>query len=593
MSGICLSSWFASPARWGRLYRRTFLQVRRRPNPRRSTSDRCGWGFVALAVLVTLAGAGLRASFLNHPMRYDESWVYFRYIGRSVHDLATCYEWAANHLLYSVLEHEAVRLGGDSPPMLRLPAFLAGTALIPLAITLGWAVTRRRGCSLAAGGLVSASCVLVDYSTNARGYTMLCAFTMGMCLCTVLLVRAPRRRRLWPTWALLGALGALTIPTMLLPVAGLAAVIALDALLMRRRRRRRIQLARLAVTLASWALLTALLYLPALVRAGPAQMLAAGDAVRRYSERYFNSTYHVAWLTGEEWARDLAWPALVIGGAGMLLTLVHALRKRSALWSLPWVMLAVGAGLAVSLPARPYPRVWLYLLPVVLTFAACGLALIRPVPLRRSVIAVLGAALLASGYSVGRRQCLVAEIPPTLVDAAAVAQMCAEFPNREFGLVMFPMTDAVRYYAHRQDLPRPAHPTDSRVRATYVVVNWCQSLEEVLDIKGETWVHQYGSPVLCLTLPHSRVYRMERADASRDAPERRAGTRQSAHRALETNLGGAQAAVALESDLDRVSDLVAFECVEEVIAGADDLLIDFLDDVSEDEAAARRARGAL
>gem|GEM_PF-6704603 len=117
--------------------------------------------------------------------------------------------------------------------------------------------------------------------------------------------------------------------------------------------------------------------------------------------------------------------------------------------------------------------------------------------------------VLVGGYRVSRREFLVAEDPHTLVDAGMVAKACAEWPSREFALITFPATEAVRYYAHLWGLPRPAHPIDGRVRATYVVVNHTQSLEDVLAAKGGSWVRAYGPPRLYKTLPHCRIYRMD------------------------------------------------------------------------------------
>ncbi len=514
MSGTTCSLWFATVARLGRQYWRTFFCVRRpAARPTLPANRHRGW-FLTATVLITLAGAGLRASFLNHPMRYDESMVYFEYVVHPLHDLATRYNRVQNHLLHTILEHEAVRVGGNSPPVLRLPAAIAGTALIPLAIALGCAVTRRRAYGLLAGGLVAVSSVLVDYSANARGYTMVCVFTLSMCLCTLGLVRQPRRRRLWLLWALLGTLGAFTIPTMLLPVAGLAVVIVLDAAVARHPRRRRVQLVRLAVTLGTCGLLTFLLYVPVVVRTGLFTMLAARHAVHHYAQAYFSSPAYIARMTWQDWTRDATLSALLLLGLGLVLGLVRALRQRSAAWAVPWGMLIVGVFLAVLLPVQPYPRLWLYLLPVVLTFGACGLVLIEPRALRRLAVAVMVASVTAGGYQVSRREFLAAENPPTLVDAELVADACADWPDREFGLIMLPITPAVHYYAHRRNLPRPAHPIDPRVRTTYVVVNGPQSLEDVLAAKGGTWLAEYGTPFLYKTLPHSRIYRMERMNST-------------------------------------------------------------------------------
>lgn len=510
MSGTGFSSLFAPLARWWRLYRRTFFQVRRPVKARSRAASEPGKWFLVAAVLITLVGAGLRASFLNHPMRYDESMVYFDFADWPLHDLATRYDRVQNHLLHTILEHFAIRIGGHSPPVIRLPAAIAGTALVPLAIALGFALTRRSLYGLLAGGLVAVSSVLVDYSTNARGYTMVGAFTMGMCLCTLWLLRDPRRRRLWPTWALLASFGAFTIPTMVFPVVGLALLIGLDAVVNSRRRRRRVQLTRLAVTLGTWALATFLLYLPAAVRTGLPTVLTAYAETQNHSRKFFDSTSQLVRLTWQDWARDVAAPVLILGGIGLALGLIRGWRKRSMPWAMPWVMLGGGGALAVLLQTHPYPRVWLYLLPVVLTFSACGPALIRRHALRRAAIAVMVLSILVGGYRVSRRQFLIAEDPHTLVDAKLVAETCADWPPRRFGLIMFPMTEAVHYYAHRENLPRPAHPIDPRVRATYVVVNRTQSLEDVLAAKGGSWLQAYGPPRLYKTLPNSRIYRMDR-----------------------------------------------------------------------------------
>ncbi|MCP4591527.1 MAG: hypothetical protein GY842_12350 [bacterium] len=497
-----------TPIRLGRRYLRTFLRPDR-GGAGLSKLGHPGWCYWASLAAVTLVGLGLRLAFLNHPMRYDESMVYFRYVIHPLHDLATRYDQVQNHLLHTILEHTSWRCFGNSPSVLRLPALIAGTLLAPLAAALGYAVTRRARYGALAGGWVAVSSVLVDYSTNARGYTMACAFTLGMCLSTVGLIQNPRRRRLWVVWAGLAALGTFTIPTMMFPVVGLGSVLVLDAML-RRRRRRRIQLVRLTITLGTWLGLTLLLYAPALLRTGSATVLAIPRAVQSYSEAFFGTPLAVVEGVWQDWMRDALVPALVLGGIGLLLGLGHALRRRSSAWSLPWVMLAGGIGLAGLLPVNAYPRVWLPLLPIILTFAVCGLALIRSTRIRVLAVAILAVSVLLGGFRTHQREFLIAEDPHTLVDAELVAQVCAPLPHHGFGLITAPSTDAVRYYAHLRNLPRAVHPIDPRSKATYVVVNRTQSLEDVLTAKAGAWLRAYRAPVLHCTLPHSRIYRMER-----------------------------------------------------------------------------------
>ncbi len=84
--------------------------------------------FFCCVGVLTLAGAAVRWRFLNHPMRYDESFFYTANCSRSLWYIAT--HWG--HVLHSLLVRVATHFLGASPPAVRLPAFVAGVMLIPL-----------------------------------------------------------------------------------------------------------------------------------------------------------------------------------------------------------------------------------------------------------------------------------------------------------------------------------------------------------------------------------------------------------------------------------------------------------------------------
>ena len=124
-------------------------------------------------IAIVVIGALLRAYYLRQPMRYDESVTYLYFASQSWTTVVSSYTYPNNHVFHSLLVKSFATVLGDDPWVLRLPAFIAGVAMIPAT----YAVGRRlfgSDAALIGAALVSASGALTFYSTNARGYTMIC-----------------------------------------------------------------------------------------------------------------------------------------------------------------------------------------------------------------------------------------------------------------------------------------------------------------------------------------------------------------------------------------------------------------------------------
>jgi hypothetical protein len=169
-----------------------------------------------------------------------------------------------HHPLYSVLAHVSLRLFGEAPWVIRLPAAVFGVATVPLLYALGVRLMGRREALLAAALLV-VSFHHVWFSQNARGYSML---TFATVLCTLLLLRVLAHGGWGPAagYAVVAALGAYTHLTMVFVVGGhavvCAAYLALPAQAGLRVRRGRGVLAMFLLGAA----LTLLLYAPVLAQ---------------------------------------------------------------------------------------------------------------------------------------------------------------------------------------------------------------------------------------------------------------------------------------------------------------------------------------
>ena len=138
------------------------------PLPRR-------WFFAGLVAVMVL-GALLRWSFLDHPMRYDESLNYYQFTSRSPSYILTHYN-PGNHVLHTIMVRVSTELFGRTPFGLRFPVFVGGTLLIPVTALLAWVLFRDRWTALLSALAVAGSAQLVEYSANARGYVWLALMT--------------------------------------------------------------------------------------------------------------------------------------------------------------------------------------------------------------------------------------------------------------------------------------------------------------------------------------------------------------------------------------------------------------------------------
>lgn len=158
--------------------------------------------------------------------------------------------------------HDSWRLFGDSLPALRAPALVAGVALIPATYAAGSALYDREAGLLAAA-LVAGSAPMVEYSVNARGYTLTWLATVLLVAVGARLV-ARRDPAAWACWIMIATLGLYAVPTMALALFAISAWMALNMLAIGAQRR----LVELAVALGITGALVLLFYADVLGQPG-------------------------------------------------------------------------------------------------------------------------------------------------------------------------------------------------------------------------------------------------------------------------------------------------------------------------------------
>jgi len=324
---------------------------------------------LTIAAAAALLGMGVRIPFLSQPMRYDEALTFNEFASRPLYYALSFYPDPNNHLLNTLLVHVTSLVLGSAPWVLRLPAFVAGVLLVPATYALAHALYGRRAAVLA-GVLVAVSSYAVEYSSNARGYTLqtLC-FVVTLCLAILAVRRDSPSALLLAT--LVAALGAYALPTMFYGVAIVAAWIGLES---RRTRLSRITRGQLVVSVLVLGLVITLAYLPVMLVSG-ADKLVSNRFVVPLTLAELGAELPVSLgRTWGFWNRDLSLVVSVVLVCGFALACVTQLRPRHV----PVGLLAPVVCLAIVLVQRvaPFERVWLFLLPLYFSVASGGLAMV-------------------------------------------------------------------------------------------------------------------------------------------------------------------------------------------------------------------------
>ena len=127
--------------------------------------------------LLTLIGAVLRIFLINQPIQYDEAYTFIHYASQSLAAILANYSAPNNHIFHTILVALAYQVLGASPWILRLPALSAGILMVPAA----YLAARRfysEYQSLAAAAALAITPLLIAYSANGRGYTLLTLFAL-------------------------------------------------------------------------------------------------------------------------------------------------------------------------------------------------------------------------------------------------------------------------------------------------------------------------------------------------------------------------------------------------------------------------------
>ena len=332
-------------------------------------------------------GIFLRAWHVRRAIRFDEAWTYLEFASKPLVLGLSNYRAPNNHLLNTLLVHFSTALLGNSPFGIRFPALAAGC----LVILASWFVPRAlygRLAGIFAAGCIAALPTFIEFSVNARGYALQWLAILGMIWLGYVLQEQPSLKMGWLGFVLIAVMGVYTIPTTLIPIAGVFAWMSLSTLVDGtvndcKTISKNIVLAGLAI-----AMMSALLYVPPLIVRGLGAVMAK-DVVEWQQPEFVEGLQNLARCAWVHWTeglpRTILW--ILFGGFAVGL-LFHGKICKSQMSRNP-----VSITIALWIPAAifvwahhvfAFPRVWSYLLLSAAMTASAGLSLVPALVVRHS-----------------------------------------------------------------------------------------------------------------------------------------------------------------------------------------------------------------
>lgn len=230
--------------------------------------------------------------------------------------------------------------------------------------------------AILAAGLIASSSILVEYSTNARGYSILCLLFVLL----IPLAAYAVRNQNWAAWiflAIFAALGFYTIPIMLYPFGGICLWLVLSAAYTPDADARpafRSAMMGLSLAVVLTVIITIELYSPVFAVSGPAAVFSNKWVAASPLSVFFRQLPPSLASTWKEWNRDLPLPLTWILAAGFLISLLW--HRRFSASPIPLALALLGWVVPLVLVQRvvPFERVWLFALPLFFITATAALA---------------------------------------------------------------------------------------------------------------------------------------------------------------------------------------------------------------------------
>ena len=446
---------------------------------------------VILLATITLLAALIRIPYLWRPMGHDEAYTFIAFASRGLRVTMTDYHLPNNHVFHTILVFIAYRLFGDSPAAIRLPAFLAGALVVPASFVAA-KIFFDKATGLISASILASIPVLIDYSTNARSYSLIALLFLVLVIVAAY-IKDHVNLIAWVILVVISSVGMYANPTMAYPIGVVFCWLLICAFFYRidPAYGNRIYLY-LFLSVISIGLISGLLYTPIILYSG-VQSLVGNNVIAGLTwSDFFESVPVRIRNTWNEWYREIPsyWKSIGLFGLAASIFLPFAKRQQPTLL-LPAAAISIGAALLVQRVA-PWPRVWLFLLPLITIWIVAGLLGLFRLILGKAttgglVLAVLTIVAVLSPLSASTARSYDYFVTKTnsMGEIEEAAVFLSEFLEQgDVVVVTSPDTVILDYYLRRRGIDRDyLDISDTRLfRRAIILVNsgYSQTLESVL-----------------------------------------------------------------------------------------------------------------
>jgi hypothetical protein len=474
--------------------------------------------FVILG-LITLIGLILRVLDLNKYIAYDEAYTFIHFASRPFKHMLADYSAPNNHIFHTILVGIAYRLFGGQPWVLRLPAFIAGTLIIPVMY-----ITARRFFSstqsLGAAALIAVTPTFINYSVNGRGYTMIILFALLLAnFAAVLVIRQTKPALI--AFGLTAVLGFYTIPIFLYPMGGVSLWVVTTYLFAQESRQEKFRkLATFVGVCILSGLVTFLLYSPVIFLGTKLSSITSNDFVKSLDWQTFLANLDPRLVkTWNKWMIGIGATIEYLFLGGFFVSLIFY--RKVSNQKLPLQLFLVLAIVILLFLQRvtPLARIWLYLQAFYLMFAAAGLVWLVDYPLRKMIVPPLAERVLSlsilfifigvfTNTLIARAQNPVLQDRDLLPEAYAADYLADHLRPEDTIVATGPVDIQTAYYLSLHGIPferfyQRDHPVqiqnalvmlreNSKYKTPESVVNFF-NLDQALDLNAAELVFEYAS----------------------------------------------------------------------------------------------------
>ena len=443
-------------------------------------------------IVITLIGISIRFYFINQPVRHDEAITFMSFIRAPLYKSLSDYSSSNNHILHTFFSHFFYLIFGNKLWAIRITTFIFGTLLIPTTYFTGRYFYNKNTAILSAS-LMAASSPFIEYSTNARGYTLLC-FLFLLTLIISKYVLNSNNKFGWLLFAIFSSLGFFTIPTFLYSFGVTVIWLFLSIIFKEKNIKLDLTLLKnLLIGIINTILFTIVLYSPSLILTTSESGIVK-NAIEPHSLPYFFKTLP-GWLLKiwQQWNRDIPVVLIIIILIGFFISIIFNKIIKGPKINLFFAVLLSCIPLIIIQRPTMYERIWLFLIPIYFIIASSGIVFILEFGIKRIkkislyIIPVISLILVIflNSIAIQSKSVIVSNGEGTLLDAEKITlYLKNELRPNDRILLQCPSEWPMYYYFDKYNISSNFFNSDiNKSTRIFIIVNNLnnQTIESITD----------------------------------------------------------------------------------------------------------------